>query len=248
MGRKVRRLRGKGEKIGTKSPILDSSQILTFTILCLECGLSPSILIQKYTVWCIHLLWYPYVELVPVLVQLVHTFLIFLFIYLIFLQCGGVLIFALFLCFFEQQSNLSSCLKVVEWTRILRADEDPPRAADVSHLRERLSMSSPYLTSSRYWPSPCVWLQRLTFLPLCVWSLGQNGGNARHILLLCDALFVLLSGFLARKIPFTVIGWEWNTYCLQSTVLHSGQWLRKPRQMAERTEILGLGGGVTGSV
>lgn len=32
--------------------------------------------------------------------------------------------------------------------------------------------------------------------------------SARDILFLCDTLIVLLSEFLARKIPFTVIGCE----------------------------------------
>lgn len=60
-------------------------------------------------------------------------------------------------------------------------------------------------------------------------------GNARDILFLCDTLIVLFGEFLARKTPFTVIGCEWNTCaCLLSTVLHSGQWLNKPRRKAEK--------------
>lgn len=72
-------------------------------------------------------------------------------------------------------------------------------------------------------------------------------GNARDILFLCDTLIVLLGEFLARKIPFTVIGCEWNTCaCLLSTVLHSGQWLNKPRRKAEkgRGKLTGGRGGV----
>ncbi len=57
------------------------------------------------------------------------------------------------------------------------------------------------------------------------------------ILFLCDTLIVLVGGFLARKNPFHS-NWVWMKHLrspiVYSIVLHSGQWLNKPKEKAEK--------------
>lgn len=119
---------------------------------------------------------------------------------------------ALYVCVFERLFHLSSCKKVVVRAADQRQNPQGQQGPSASS-RCFPSLLAPQLELSLFnqlrlmAPAGCRNTpDRFSFSFVCeTWDRTRN---ARDILFLCDTLIVLLGEFLARKIPFTVIGCE----------------------------------------
>lgn len=155
---------------------------------------------------------------------------------------------------FERLFHLSSCRKVVARAADQRQNPQGQQGPSASS-RCFPSLLAPQIELSLFNQLRLMALAgveyagSLFFSFVCeTWDRTWNTGD---ILFLCDTLIVLLCEFLARKIPFTVIGCEWNTCaCLLSTVQSciqaSGKTSQERRQ--KRVKKNRVGGGVVGSV